>query len=377
MYFISLILFSIFLSNAQGYLNFHLNFNIRYKTSLNGFFDNFGKKTTNTKGTSETTSKPSNIKEGYKLEKISRKQNRDYEKEATERKINEKAMSKAMSDPLGGLLGRDKVSTLSSFKFTNCKEFPKLYGGWLSKEGGTIKKQFTSSAKSAINKYRYTEILFDVVPNVDEVAVGTLNNKKFRQDDIIKNLKIPDSTIRGGPQTLEFANLYWGNVLAQAITKKTAIISISGTGLKSSLTLTKNAKLMNMKEGLTLKRGDFDYIIVLSPCQKSHYTDAKKIADNLSAPVTMLNAPYSYIYDLGGGNDFELIYCMKRIPKGWIYRKFPDNFKMLIEGPDYEITQAKVFNQRPTLKLLGKENMQASAEKYGATGNDRIFSNRL
>ena len=110
---------------------------------------------------------------------------------------------------------------------------------------------------------------------------------------------------------------------------------------------------------------------------KSHYTDAKKIADNLSAPVTMLNAPYSYIYDLGGGNDFELIYCMKRIPKGWIYRKFPDNFKMLIEGPDYEITQAKVFNERPTLKLLGKENMQASAEKYGATGNDRIFSNRL
>ena len=84
------------------------------------------------------------------------------------------------TDPLGGLLGRDKVSTLSSFKFTNCKEFPKLYGGWLSKEGGTIKKQFTSSAKSAINKYRYTEILFDVVPNVDEVAVGTLNNKKFR-----------------------------------------------------------------------------------------------------------------------------------------------------------------------------------------------------
>jgi len=43
--------------------------------------------------------------------------------------------------------------------------------------------------------------------------------------------------------------------------------------------------------------------------------DAAAIGTKLGAPVIALNAPYSYIYDVGGGKPFTLAYVMKRIPK--------------------------------------------------------------
>jgi len=68
---------------------------------------------------------------------------------------------------------------------------------------------------------------------------------------------------------------------------------------------------------------------------------------------------------------------MKRIPKGWIYRKYPKPFECIIEGPNYEVFRATTYTQRPKLPVISKESMMASAAKYGAGGNDRIFQNRL
>jgi hypothetical protein len=40
-------------------------------------------------------------------------------------------------------------------------------------------------------------------------------------------------------------------------------------------------------------------VIILSACMEGHYKDAKAIGDRLGAPVIVLNAPYSYRYDIG------------------------------------------------------------------------------
>lgn len=68
---------------------------------------------------------------------------------------------------------------------------------------------------------------------------------------------------------------------------------------------------------------------------------------------------------------------MKRIPKGWIYRQYPKPFEAIVEGPNYEVFRAATFPAQPSLPTIAALNMKASAEKYGATGNDRIFQNRL
>jgi hypothetical protein len=43
-----------------------------------------------------------------------------------------------------------------------------------------------------VSKEKYIEILFDPVPNLDEVAFGTVWNKKFRME-VAENLKVSET----------------------------------------------------------------------------------------------------------------------------------------------------------------------------------------
>jgi len=314
------------------------------------------------------------------LEKISNKQNRNYEEEAI------KQQSKVV--PL--IVDKQIVS----FNFNKANEFPNLYKGWIQKEGDQIAKQAISSLKAALNnQVKYMEILFDPVPNLDEVAFGTEWNKRLR-NDVVTNLKVPDyAANRGGPSTLEWSNLYWANRLASGAlinSKKpnVLLLSLSGEGTKGENipTFAKGVKLITLNEIKkislieTFKEQDinsFSAFILLSPCQESHYNDAIKLSDKYNIPVIALNSPYSYRYDIGGGKPFELIYVMKRIPKGWIYRQYPKPFEAIIEGPNYEVFKAQSFIEQPSLPVISKVSTQASYEKYGSIGNDRIFQNRL
>lgn len=40
-------------------------------------------------------------------------------------------------------------------------------------------------------------------------------------------------------------------------------------------------------------------LILLSPCQESHYIDGETLGSKLGKPVIALNAPYSFRYDIG------------------------------------------------------------------------------
>ena len=312
------------------------------------------------------------------LEKVSFTQNRDYEKEAQER---EKAM--APSKP--------KDMQVKSFNFNKPNEFPNLYKGWIKSEGDQISKQVIASTKAALSKKenKYLEVLFDPVPNLDEVAFGTEWNQKLRKD-VCANLKVPDyATNRGGPSTLEWSNIYWGNRLAEGLKSQVkgeiVLLSISGEGLKGQNmpTLTMGTRLLGInvvkKSPIELisKDGPVGLFILLSPCSEFHYKDGIQLAEKFGVPLIALNAPFSYRYDVGGGKPFLLSYVMKRIPKGWIYRQYPKDFEIIIEGPDYEIIRAYTSPAQLPLPEISRIAMQASTEKYGPTGNDRIFQNRL
>lgn len=306
----------------------------------------------------------------YQLEKISNTQNRDWKKEG-------EAIDKARKP--APVLDKQK----SSFNFGKPNEFPNLYGGWIKAEGDVIAKQMVSSAKAALStKKKYIEIVFDPVPNLDEVAYGTEWNLKFRKE-ISSFLKVPDfATNRGGPSTLEWSNLYWAARLSSGLGLRTLVISISGEGMKGQYlpTLPKGMQLITLQDSRVAARIEAadkpQLVVMISPCTAEHYQQLKSVADKLSGvPAVALNCPFSFRYDIGGGAPFELSYCMKRIPKGWIFRRTPGEFEAIVEGPNYEITKVQSFKTQPTLPAITKINMAASAAKYQF--NDRIFENRL
>lgn len=234
------------------------------------------------------------LKQG--LEKISNTQNRDYEAEA-----------RARAPPPPEI----KDKQITSFNFNRANEFPNLYKGWIRNEGDQIAKQMIASTKSALSKkVRLLEVLFDPVPNLDEVAFGTEWNKKHRQD-ITTSLKVPDfAANRGGPATLEWANLYWANRLAPALVsgrQKVIAITLSGEGLKGKYppTFVPSLSLISLSEAKAAafeakcKNEGVGALILLSPCQESHYKDGKALSDKLNIPLVALNSPYSFKYDVG------------------------------------------------------------------------------
>lgn len=308
------------------------------------------------------------------LAKISNTQQRDYAAEAL-----------ANAKPAPVITDKQPVS----YNWNKPNEFPNLYKGWLKKDGDQIAKQIITATRTAINKdkLKYVEILFDPVPNLDEVAFGTTWNQRFRKEDVVPTLQVPEYvTNRGGPSTLEWSNLYWMNRLVEGINpKRTLVLSLSGEGLNSKQgipVLHKSVTLMRYQDAVKSVNNLVDkpdLIVLLSPCQEIHYTNLVKLGDQFNAPVVALNSPYSYRYDIGGSTNFELIYVMKRVPKGWVYRNYPKPFEVILEGPNYDIVQASVFpkGKRPSLVEVSKISMQVSTERYGAVGNDRIFEQRL
>lgn len=272
-------------------------------------------------------------------------------------------------------------------------DFQTFYKGWIKADGDQISKQIIKSSNAALKKgEKYIEVLFDPVPNLDEVAFGTVWNKKLRKE-VVANLKVPEyAANKGGPSILEWSNLYWANRLGSgiqsAVGKKLIILlSISGEGLKGKdiptfakglvLVTFNNAKKPGAIESLIEGSGGVGAFILLSPCSQSHYKDGAALGDKFKAPVIALNSPYSFRYDVGGGKPFLLSYVMKRIPKGWIFRNYPNKFEAIVEGPNYDIFSAESYAEQPSLPTISKVTMEASAEKYGKTGNDRIFQQRL
>jgi len=298
---------------------------------LFNIFNNSGKnKQPETAPTATTTNKKG---KQIKLEKISNKQKRDWKAESA-------AAAAAIPKP------DIKDKQTQSFNFGKANEFPNLYKGWIRKEGDQIAKQMIAATRSALQKSeKYVEVLFDPVPNLDEVAFGTEWNKKLRKE-VVADLKVPDyAANRGGPSTLEWSNLYWGNRLAAGALggKKVLLLSLSGEGTKGQNipSFAKGVDLMNLNDAKRklagIEEAKYTAIILLSPCQESHYKDGKAIADKLGCPVIALNSPYSFRYDIGGGKPFTLAYVMKRIPKGWIFRQYPKPFEAIVEGPNYEV----------------------------------------
>jgi hypothetical protein len=93
-----------------------------------------------------------------KLAKIGNTQNRDYVAEAKKREA---------PPPV------TKDKQINSFNFNKPNEFPNLFKGWLKADGDQIAKQIISSTKAALAaKEKYIEILFDPVPNLDEVIIS-------------------------------------------------------------------------------------------------------------------------------------------------------------------------------------------------------------
>lgn len=95
-----------------------------------------------------------------------------------------------------------------------------------------------------------------------------------------------------------------------------------------------------------------------------------------NCPFVILNNSYSTSYDLGNQKNFEEVYYLKRISKGWVYRAYPGPWEAYLEKPDGTVELLQSYDKKPKLREVSELVRDTSFKKY-AVFNDRWMGGRL
>jgi len=279
-----------------------------------------------------------------------------------------------------------------------------LYDGWFTNElefkgsdGETIKKingkgELSSQMISAINcamadGITRMEVSFPPVPNLEEVDFGTAVNQQFSNE--IRAAMGVDGKEHGSSvrrNLVDFANHYWASRLStlcgvpagksvyighctQTIFKETVSSGCSGGAWVG------RAKQIPKEP---LDGGDMAVCVNAGP--QEQWRDFAKKNAGAGAIIFLNSISGGWTYELGGPlQDFEQVYYLKRVSKGWVFRAYPGKWQALVETPNGTCEILQEYDQRPLLRDVSKLVREYSFENFGLF-NDRYakgFGGRL
>jgi hypothetical protein len=118
-------------------------------------------------------------------------------------------------------------------------------------------------------------------------------------------------------------------------------------------------------------KGDAAALIVINPGGEETWDRLRQASmSSKNAPFVVLNNAYSTSYGLGNQRNFEEVYYLKRISKGWVYRAYPGPWKAYLEKPDGSVELMQSYKTKPQLNEVAKLVREESFKRF-AIGNDR------
>jgi len=274
---------------------------------------------------------------------------------------------------------------------------PTFYNGWFN---GEIENAMAASIRAAkADGIQNMEVTFFPVPNPDEVKFGTPLNQRFGKK-VAAELKMTSSA-KSGVDVLvsrylsEFSNHYWATMLAESpvlgggtkhIVHCDAVKKDSARKVASARVLSFNAALKEQSAGSGKVKGK-DPVILVGLGSADQWRKGQALSEG--GPVVALNGLFSETYDLGGpltapvsggGVEFEPVYYLKRVSKGYAFRAYPNGWQAWIELPDLSVKLLKDWgDERPSLNQVAGLVRNTSNKQYGVY-NDRYapgFGERL
>jgi len=266
-------------------------------------------------------------------------------------------------------------NALSFFQFGGGNSMPKLYDGWFN---GQIAKQAQASVSKAIASGKMQmEVNFPPVPNLEEVRFGTPLNQKLGKDVISKNLKIEGGYKAGSNVSrnlVAYSNIYWAKQIASSINKKPVCVvttePVKFAECKSMGDLSRYGTLVMNAKTKSESRKNESVICINPGGEETWKRISSAYQQNPNCPIIMLNNAYSTTYDLGNKQNFEEVYFLKRISKGWVYRAYPGKWQAYIEKPDGDVELLKTYETKPALNEVATFVREESFRRY-AMNNDR------
>jgi len=254
---------------------------------------------------------------------------------------------------------------------------PRLYDGWFQ---GTqdLEQGLCQAVERALDQgLTKMEVYFPPVPNLDEVAFGTATNQKFAieiSERMGMSAKGKYAIVRR--YLVSFANFYWGCRIVQNVLRprgiKSWILSTDSVNKSEAIDELGREARVELKSFSSMKTEQLssgDAILVLDPV--GVWKRAAALSLDPTCPVILMNPSFIETYDLVGPlEDFEKVYFLRRISKGWVHRTIGEDWHSFLERPDGSLEVLSRSSVRPKLNEVSRNLRDESFRRYSIF-NDR------
>lgn len=235
------------------------------------------------------------------------------------------------------------------------------------------------------------ELQWPTVPNLEELAAGTLLNFEFGKHvaaDLGMAAQADYPLIKR--YLAQFCNLYWAKRISQASPFRNRTVWAFSTDAVSKARAEHtlgNVRLASLRappgKGVV---GKDDVVVIMDPRDNASWKKGMKVLPGGGdGCVVFLNSQFNETYGLTGPRmgvlkGTEPVYFLKRVTRGYVHRAFPHDWVAYLEKPDMSVEVVGVFQGLPKLSEVAMAVREVSNNRYGGFYNDRYvrgFGGRL
>lgn len=280
--------------------------------------------------------------------------------------------------------------------------FPMLYDAWFGPTYELSGQMQAAVGRAYAAGVRDMELQWPVVPNLEEIAAGTLLNMNFGKQ-VADELGMSND---GNYQYIKrylasFCNVWWALQIAKALIFASSpadgtesprtVWCVSSDGISKAVAEESLAKynvrlasLRNPPPKNEMKQGDV--VVICDP----QFDEQWKKGASFKPPgdesvLIFLNSQFNESYGLTGPRwgrlkQTECVYFLKRITRGYVFYSYPGPWTACLEKPDSSIEVLREFERQPSLRDVSGVVRLESNRRYGGLHNDRYaqgFGGRL
>lgn len=265
--------------------------------------------------------------------------------------------------------------------------FPMLYDAWFGPDHEMSQQMQGAITLAHDAGIRAMELQWPVVPNLEEIAAGTMLNfefGKFVAAELGMSATADYALVKR--YLASFCNLYWVCQIARTPLFRDRVVwavAADAVSKARALPMLRNVRTASMRSPPP-QIGPDDVVVVIDPRFNELWQKGMKMRP-ANGTIIFLNSQFNESYGLTGPRrgalkEIQPVYFLRRVTRGYIFYSYPGPWRACMENPDMSISELQQYEEEPKLRTVAAVVREESNNRYGGFFNDRYvrgFGGRL